>query len=136
MARRNMSAMNRAKSEIIYHDEGVLATRSAAGFFVHLSRPIAACHQLRIVAALWEVWLASRSEVRGADVEWTIDLSGFGELPLPLIAVISAMDADLRQDGHKPLVVSDRQEGTRLPFPEVVRVDCVGARESSGDVGV
>ena len=81
-----------------------------------MPHPISANHQLSIVAALWDVWTAARNDVCGADMEWTIDVSDLDELTLPLIAVMSAIDADLRQAGRKLFVVGDRQDRVKRPF--------------------
>ncbi len=111
-----MRSGNPSKIETIYHDDGVEATRSAAGFFISVPRPISANHQLGIVAALWEVWTAARNDVCGADLEWTIDVSDLDELTLPLSAVMSAIDADLRSVGSELLVVGDPQDRVKRPF--------------------
>jgi hypothetical protein len=101
-----MSAGSRAKTVITVLDEGVVATQSAAGFSVCLPRPESARHQLRIVAVLWEVWKATRIEVCRTQAAITLDISALVELPLPLIAVVSAIDGDLGQSGRKLVVVA------------------------------
>ena len=100
-----MNAMSLARTATVHHDEGVVTRRSTDGCCVCLPRPVTANHELGILAVLWNVWTAARSDTRGADVEWTVDVCEFDKPTLPLVAILSAIDADLRQAGRKLLVV-------------------------------
>ena len=131
-----MRARNPLRNEIIYHDEGVVATRSAGGFLICLPRPISPNHQLGIVAVLWDVWTAARNDVCGADVEWTIIVSELDELTLPLIATMSAIDAELRQAGRELLVVGERQDVTRPLHQDTFREERAGSCQRSADLVV
>lgn len=100
-----MSNESLANTETIYHDEGVVETRSAGALLIRLPRPISVNHQLGIIAVLWEMSLAVRNDVSGEKMEWTINVSDLDELTLPLIAILSALDVDLHQAGRKFEVV-------------------------------
>ena len=89
----------------IYNEEGVIASRSKAGFLIFLPRTVSTSQHLCATAALWEVWIASRNDVSDWNANWTIDVSEFDDLPISLIAVISAIEADLIQSGRSLQVV-------------------------------
>ena len=99
-----MSTMNFAETEAV-NEDGVTITRSSVGLSVCLPRPVSTSHELRIVAVLWEAWITARNDVCVGNMKWTIDVRQLDEITLPLIAIMSAIDADLTQAGRKPLVV-------------------------------
>lgn len=94
-----------AKTDTAYLDEGVVVTRSADGTTVRLPHLRSAHHQLGVIAILWEVWISAQKEDQDPSREWTVNISDLGEMTLPLIAVMSAIDADLGCAGTRLFVV-------------------------------
>ena len=100
------------KTEITYHEAGVLATRSTTGYCISLPRPNSTNHQLSIVASLWDAWAGTRNDASDPNMVWTINVAKLEELPPPIIAVLSAIDAELSQEGHMLFVI-----GSPHPMP-------------------
>ncbi len=100
-----MGARPLVRSETVYREDGVVATRSAAGYLIFLPRALSTGQQLCLVAALWEVWVSVCNHANGIQLDWTIDVSEFDDLPFPLIAVISSIDTDLNRTGRTLRVV-------------------------------
>ena len=94
----------------IYHEEGVMATRSSEGFCIHVPSPLSFNHEFAIAGALWEVWVAIRSQVVNLNHECVVDVSVLNELPLPLISILFEMDVHLNQVGRHLRVVGKRRE--------------------------
>jgi len=97
-----------AVAESICRDEGMTATRSAAGIRICLPRPVSAHHQVCMVATLWEVWSAARNEVSIDKADWIVDVSAMDDLPLPLVAVLSAIQVDLSRVHRNLLLLTAR----------------------------
>jgi len=97
--------------EIVYHEERVTAMRSASGLLIHLPRPNSAQHQLGIIAVLWEICTAALGDADGEEAPQTINIELEDEMSLPMIATISAINAELEQAGHRLSVV----DGLHLP---------------------
>ncbi|MBI5091859.1 MAG: hypothetical protein HZB26_05365 [Candidatus Hydrogenedentes bacterium] len=95
--------------DTIYREEGVVATRSTAGFCIRVPYPVSSHHQFGIAGALWEIWAAIRDQVVDSDHECIVDVSAVENLPLPLIYVLAAMDGDMNQAGRKLISVGARQ---------------------------
>ncbi len=100
-----MSTQTFPRFETVYHDEGVVATRSSTGLQVRLPSPLSADHQLRVISVLWGLWCASRVEGCDEEVRWTVQVSNREELALPLVVTLSAIDVELRRTGHKLLLI-------------------------------
>ncbi len=86
-------------------DEGVIVTRSTAEMLVRLPLPQSLSHQLGVIAVVWELWKSTDGDVRHADTEWTMNISKLDEITLPLLAVMSAIDAGLSRSGRALLIV-------------------------------
>jgi len=104
-ADREIRARRMPRFETIEHDEGVVATRSSTGLQVRLPKPESADHELRMIAVLWDLWIAGRIDGCDEEVRWTVRLLDYDELTVPLIAILSAIDAELGRTGHTLLVI-------------------------------
>ncbi|MFA6243352.1 MAG: hypothetical protein WC655_20605 [Candidatus Hydrogenedentales bacterium] len=94
-----------ALAESTCRDEGVTATQSGTGIRLSLPRPVSVNHQICIVAILWEVWKAAQNDACGEKSDWIVDTSAMTELPLPLVAILSVIDADLNQVSRNLFIV-------------------------------
>ena len=90
------------RAEALFEAEGVTVTRVRGEIVLCLPRSSSSHHLLGMVGVLWEVWTAARDEVMYSNVELTVDVSAFdGNLPLPLISVMSAIGRELDRVGRR-----------------------------------
>jgi len=97
------------RDEIIFHKEGIVATRSASEFVIRLPRAVSADQQLGIIAVLWDICMDARQETCDKNIEYTIKIELEEEPSLPLIVTIYAIGAELEQLGRRLLVVGHQQ---------------------------
>ena len=87
-------------ADTFYHEEGVAATLSANLLRIHLPQFVGPDQSLRVVGALWEVWIESRYRVLASNIHCVVVVASFNDLTLPIVTMLATIDSDLGRAGR------------------------------------
>jgi len=93
-----------------FHSEGIPLQITDSAITIVLPQPSSMQHLFRVVGALWEFRDFARDDA-DSDSEIVIDVSAFkGDLPLPIVGIVSAMARELDTVGRRLRVTGSLAE--------------------------